>query len=84
LTIAMIIFGIAFKVKEHFINSIWYIFYIAFLLVMAYIGSAGALDIIPFIPASVIVAIVSIAVFFPWGILSGLKKPFIPSLTHTS
>jgi len=61
---------------RHFINSLWYIAYIAFLLVMTYIGSDGALNIISFNLATLITAAVSLLVFYPWGIMSGLKEKF--------
>ncbi len=77
LTIALIIFAIAFKVKEHFINSLWYIFFIAFILLMTYIGDVGALSILNFYVATVVVVLVAGIIFFPWGVYSGLKKPFI-------
>ncbi len=66
--------GTAKRDFKHIPNSIWYIVYIAFLVVMAYIGSDGALNLINFYEATAIVLIVSIAVFYPWGILSGLKQ----------
>jgi len=40
------------------------------------VGSDGALNIIPFNTATAIVAVVSVAVFFPLGIWSGLKQRF--------
>ncbi len=55
-------------------NSLWYIFYIAFLLIMTYIGSDGAKDYVSFYVATAITVAVSLAVFFPLGVLSGLKK----------
>ncbi|MEM0127374.1 MAG: APC family permease [Thermoplasmatales archaeon] len=54
-------------------NSLWYIFYIVFLLFMTYIGSDGALNIISFYDATAITVVISLAVFFPLGVLSGLK-----------
>jgi len=82
LTGAVILFGLilpaarhtAGRDLRHFMNSLWYIFYIAFLLVMTYIGSDGALNIISFYWATFITVLVSLAVFFPLGILSGLKN----------
>ncbi len=59
---------------KNFPNSLWYIFYIAFLLFMTYIGSDGALNLISFYDATAITVVVSLAVFFPLGIISGLKK----------
>lgn len=82
LTIAVVIFGIILPFTrksnkrdlKNVKNSLWYIFYIAFLVIMTYIGSDGKLNIISFYIATLIVVVVSIAVFFPLGILSGLKN----------
>jgi len=75
-----LIFGIIYRVGRNFINSLWYIFYIAFLLVMSYIGGEGALSILNFYQSSAVVAVVSAAVFFPWGILSGLRDVKTPKI----
>ncbi len=72
----MVAFGIAFRIREHFMNSIWYIAFIVFILFMTYIGSDGALNVIPFFESTIIVTAVSVLIFFPWGILSGLKTPY--------
>ncbi|MCY0882697.1 MAG: hypothetical protein OWQ50_02575 [Acidianus infernus] len=74
LTIASAVFAAIGKATKDFKESIWYMTYIAFLTIMTYIGSDGALNIIPFIDATIITALVSLAVFYPWGIISGLKK----------
>ncbi|MEM3333990.1 MAG: APC family permease [Thermoplasmata archaeon] len=82
LTVAVIIFGLilpfarktAKRDLKNVKNSFWYIFYIAFLVLMTYIGSDGALTILSFYTATAIVVIVSVTVFFPLGILSGLKQ----------
>ncbi|EZQ10547.1 MULTISPECIES: APC family permease [Acidianus] len=66
--------GIIGKVREGWKESAWYITYIAFLTAMTYIGSNGALNLISFNLSTLIVAIVSIAVFYPFGILQGLKQ----------
>jgi len=71
-----IVRGTAMRDLRHFINSLWYIAYIAFLLVMTYIGSDGALNIISFNLATLITVAVSLLVFYPWGIMSGLKEKF--------
>lgn len=68
--VASIVFGLIYKVKGDFKKSIWYIVYLAFILIMTYIGSDGALNIIGFIPATIIVAAVSAIVFLPWGVFS--------------
>lgn len=70
---AVLIFSIIFKVRRNFKNSLWSIFYIAFLLLMTYIGSVGALSVISFYYASLIVLVVSVVIFFPLGVLSALK-----------
>ncbi len=76
LTITMVAFGIAFRIREHLMNAIWYIAFIAFILFMTYIGSDGALNVIPFFESTIIVTVVSVLIFFPWGILSGLKTAY--------
>ncbi|MFB6470648.1 MAG: APC family permease [Vulcanisaeta sp. AZ3] len=68
--------GTASRDLRHVKNSLWYIFYIVFLVLMTYVGSDGALNIIPFNIATAIVAVVSVVVFFPLGIWSGLKQRF--------
>lgn len=75
LSISAIVFGIAFKVKENSINSVWYITYIAWLVAMTSIGSVGLYSLIPFGLSSVLVAVLSVAIFYPWGIFSGLSTP---------
>lgn len=81
LTVGVVIFGLILPIARNSAkrdlsnvkNSIWYILYIAFLLGMTYIGSDGMLNIISFYDASAIVAAVSVLVFYPAGVLSGLK-----------
>jgi amino acid transporter len=68
--------GIMSKVKIGAKNAIWYVVYIAFITFMTTIGSNGYLTIIPFDYATLIVFVVSIAVFYPWGVLSGFKVQF--------
>ncbi|ARM75605.1 APC family permease [Acidianus manzaensis] len=74
LAIASAVFAVLGKATADFKESIWYVTYIGFLTLMTYIGSDGALSIIPFLPATIITAVVSLAVFYPAGILSGLRK----------
>ncbi|MBX8634170.1 MAG: APC family permease [Candidatus Thermoplasmatota archaeon] len=76
LLIGVVVFAIAFRVRENIMNSLWYIAYIAFLLAMTYIGSTGALSILNFYQSSLVVVIVSVAIFYPWGVLSGLSSKF--------
>ncbi|MGC9124375.1 MAG: APC family permease [Thermoplasmata archaeon] len=85
LTFGVIIFGVIIPgirrtVKreiKNFKNALWYIFYIIFLLIMTYIGSDGALNIISFYVATLIVVLVSLLVFYPLGIISGLKQKVV-------
>jgi hypothetical protein len=65
-----LVFGAIFRVKGGLLSSLWYLAYLGFIVLMSYIGSDGALSIIGFIPASIIVAVVSVIVFLPWGVLS--------------
>lgn len=65
-----LVFGAIFRVKGGFLSSLWYLAYLGFIVLMSYIGSDGALSIIGFIPASILVAIVSVLVFLPWGVFS--------------
>jgi amino acid transporter len=82
LTGAVIVFGLILPAARHtaqrdlknVMNSVWYIFYIIFLLVMTYIGSDGALSILSFYVATLVTVVVSLVVFYPLGILSGLKN----------
>ena len=82
LTVGVVIFGLilplirstAGRDLKHVKNSLWYILYIVFMLLMTYIGSDGALDILSFYTATAVVVAVSVLVFFPLGVLSGLKQ----------
>jgi amino acid transporter len=74
--IAVALFSIVFRVGSHFRRSAWYLANIAWLTIMSYIGSVGALDTMSFEVSSALVVIVSLAVFFPWGIYSGLRQEF--------
>jgi len=62
---------------KHMANSLWYVAYIAFLLFMTLVGSDGMFNIIPFYTATVVVVVVSVVLFFPLGIISGLKKKLV-------
>jgi amino acid transporter len=75
ITVASILFTVVYRVKENVFNSVWFIVYALFMLVMSYIGSVGALNVIPFSWSSLIVAAVSVLVFYPWGILTALREP---------
>lgn len=71
---ASIIFGLAYKVHEGAKNAIWYVAYIAFLTAMTYIGSVGAKKWINIDVGSLIVVLVSLIVFLPWGVASRLMQ----------
>lgn len=73
LLIALIVFSFKYKLFGNVKNAIWYIVYIGFITGMTYIGSDGALSIIPFLYASGIIALVSLGFYF-WGYISGLKE----------
>lgn len=55
-------------------KAIWYVAWVAFLTLMAGIGSVGKANVISFDWSTLIVAVVSIAVFLPWGVGSRLPK----------
>jgi hypothetical protein len=83
--VGTVIIGIISKVKIGARNVIWYVMFILFETVMVFIGSDGFTgkifgasigSTIPFTWATLIVLVVSIAVFYPWGILSGFKEQF--------
>jgi len=85
MTIGAIAIGILSKVKIGAKNAIWYITFIIFETVMVLIGSDGFTgtlfgmkvgSIIPFTWATLIVFIVAMGVFYPWGVMSGFKDQF--------
>jgi amino acid transporter len=55
-------------------KAIWYVAWVAFLTLMAGIGSVGKANVISFDWSTVIVAVASIALFLPWGVRSRLPK----------
>ena len=73
LTIVAVVFSLIYKIKENWENALWYAGYIAFLVLMTYIGSDGALSIINFYESSAIVAIVGL-VFYFIGVESRLRE----------
>lgn len=70
LAIFTIVFGLIYKVKDGFKNSVWYIVYILFLTLMTYVGKEKFVNIDV---GSLIVIVVSLAVFLPWGVASRIK-----------
>ncbi|MGC8488895.1 MAG: hypothetical protein ACP5QO_11895 [Clostridia bacterium] len=73
-------FGLFYRVGEHFRNGNWYMVWILFIVAMTYVGSVGKADLIPFGWGSVIVAVVSAAVFLPWGVASRLQHMVRPQM----
>ena len=67
-------FGVVYKVKEGLLNSLWYIAYIGFLVLMTWVGSVGAQRVVSVDMGSVIVVALSMAVFLPWGVASRLPQ----------
>ena len=67
-------FGLYYRVGDHFKNAVWYMVWILFITAMTYVGSVGRLTVIPFGWASVVVAVVSVALFLPWGVASRLEQ----------
>lgn len=70
LAIASVGFGLASRTREGWGNALWYVFYILFLTGMTYIGSVGAKGLVSFGVGSLIVAVVSVGIFLPWGVAS--------------
>jgi len=73
LAIAAVVFGFVYHITE-FKNAIWYICYVLFLTLMTAIGSVGLKSYVSFDLGSVIVIVVSLAVFLPWGVGSRLPQ----------
>lgn len=73
LAIGSLAFGIAYRVRGGFKNAIWYIVFILFLTAMTYINSGIATPLVTLDQGSIIVAVVSMAVFLPWGVASRLE-----------
>jgi len=74
IAVASAIFGIMYRIREGWREGLWYVGLIAFLTFMTYVGSDGALRVIPYMWATAITAAVSVAVFYPLGLVSGLKE----------
>lgn len=70
ITLGVLIFGLAHKVKHQFKNAVWYMVYILFLTVMTYLSGKVAPKTFNIDVGSAVVVIVSLLVFLPWGIAS--------------
>ncbi|WP_242968512.1 APC family permease [Sulfobacillus sp. hq2] len=81
LALASVVFGLMYKVKGGFVNAIWYIAYVLFLTLMTYIGSVGALKWFNIDIGSVIVVVVCLVLFLPWGIASRMAPQANPDVT---
>jgi amino acid transporter len=72
LALAVLVFGFWHRVTEGFRNALWYMAYILFLTAMTYVGGVGALSWFNMEVGTVIVLVVSLAVFLPWGVSARL------------
>ncbi len=77
--LAAVIFGVIYKVKQGFVQALWYIAYMLFLVLMTYIGSVGAKTLVSFNVGSLIVVVVSVLLFLPWGVGSRIKDVHLTS-----
>ncbi len=84
LAIAAVLFGLIYRIKEGYKNAIWYIAYTLFLTFMTYIGGVGAKSLVNIDIGSVIVVLVSVLVFLPWGVASRLSTPAMESSSTSS
>ena len=72
------------KEKMNWSNAVWYILYIVFMLVMVGISSDGLYNYLSFTVGTVITGIVTVAVFYPFGVLTALKERYShPEFTET-
>lgn len=90
--IGVLVFGFAFHAFEQIKQSLWYIAYFIFLIVMALLtlpvgGTVGKTTgqffiwnfgyaLIPFVWGTAIVFVATTLIFFPLGVISGLKKEY--------
>jgi len=76
-----LVFAMTGNVKKGLINSIWYIAYILFLSGMTYIGSEGAQNYVNVQIGSVIVVVVALVIFLPWGVASRMEEAKRPKFS---
>lgn len=74
LALSCLIFGLIYKVNSQFVNALWYIVYILFMTLMTYIGGVGAKNLVSVDLGSVIVCLVDVIVFLPWGVASRVRE----------
>lgn len=74
LTLAVVGFGLAYRVYDGAANALWYAVYVLFLTLMTYIGGVGAKSLFNSEVGSVIVVVVALGVFLPWGVASRLPQ----------
>lgn len=75
LALFALIFGFLYHVGDGLKNAWWYIVYILFLVLMTYLGDVGARNLFSVDVGSVIVFLVSLVVFLPWGVTSRVRDP---------
>ncbi len=73
---ASLLFGIYSKATQGLLNSIWYICYMGFITLMVAIGTEGLYTLIPNSIGPFVVFAVTVALFYPWGVFSGLEVRF--------
>lgn len=75
LAIASVLFGFIYRIRDHWGNAMWYVVYILFLTFMTYVGGVGQKNWFSIEWGTVIVVIVSLLVFLPWGVMSRITQP---------
>lgn len=71
-------FGLYYHAFEGVGHALWYIVYILFLTGMTYIGGVGALNLVNLDTGSVMVVLVSVLVFLPWGVSARMDSAQSP------
>ena len=64
------------KEKMNWFNSLWYILYLVFMVAIIGISSDGLYNYISFEMGTVITGLVTVAVFYPFGVLTALKEKY--------
>lgn len=79
---ASVIFGLVYKVADHAKNAVWYMVYIVFLTAMTYVGGVGAQKWMNIDVGSLIVVVVALALFLPWGVASRMSSDELDAHTR--